>query len=666
MADEPKRIIDLTEVSSVAAGDYLAMDSEDGGTKKVKASYFTGGSENYMWGAIQGDIEDQTDLATRLNAIEETLPNKADIDGYYEDMSVGSAEQLLSNTYENDSTPYLYRTSGGSLEIGDRVYEDAIVGASFSVNQLVDKSKFISSSSSGVTLTPNGDGSITVTIENDLTSDVTLFFTANNSGSYIKIPAGHQYIVYSKTTRIGLGSFQNGYSGTSLGWNWIYTASSNVTILLGFKFSSGTTAGTYTIIPQITDLTLMFGSAIADYANSLPSGKLPWFNSYGFFLKDYYPYNAGGIESVKTSAKKVVGFNQFDKSKAVANSRWSGATTASYPGNTRSDYIPCFPNTTYYFKNVRGMSIMTPIYWYDANKEYISANSIGSPDPSSGTATSPANAYYMGINFPSSYIDTVCVNIHWDGERDGEYEAYEEHTYPLGNDELRGLYTLSNGKIVANGDVKTSDGQITRKYSAPLDLGTLDWVKITDTHGDFFQGTYLSRTNASALLSQKYVTKLNPYANDTDMIYFVFNINSSNGAILIRDSSYTDAATFKTAMSGVYLVYGLETPITESADPYTNPQLVDNWGTEEFVDTRDVPVPVGHDSRYLPDLKAKLESAPNNPSTNGKYFLQYENGQAIYVPVPSEVPEAPSEDGTYVLKATVSGGTATLSWVAEE
>lgn len=61
--DEPKRIIDLTEVSSVAAGDYIAMDSEDGGTKKIPASHFTGGSGQVMWGGIQGDISQQTDLA---------------------------------------------------------------------------------------------------------------------------------------------------------------------------------------------------------------------------------------------------------------------------------------------------------------------------------------------------------------------------------------------------------------------------------------------------------------------------------------------------------------------------------------------------------------------------------------------------------------------------
>jgi hypothetical protein len=76
----------------------------------------------------------------------------------------------------------------------------------------------------------------------------------------------------------------------------------------------------------------------------------------------------------------------------------------------------------------------------------------------------------------------------------------------------------------------------------------------------------------------------------------------TEAAIFVYDSNYdtiTSASAFKTAMDGVYLVYEKATPTTESADPYTSPQIVDNWGTEEFVDERDVPIPVGHESDYF-------------------------------------------------------------------
>ena len=49
-------------------------------------------------------------------------------------------------------------------------------------------------------------------------------------------------------------------------------------------------------------------------------------------------------------------------------------------------------------------------------------------------------------------------------------------------------------------------------------------------------------------------------------------------------------------MSGVYLVYELATPTTETAQPFTKTQLCDSGGTEEFV-TSGI-VSVGHKSKY--------------------------------------------------------------------
>jgi hypothetical protein len=63
--------------------------------------------------------------------------------------------------------------------------------------------------------------------------------------------------------------------------------------------------------------------------------------------------------------------------------------------------------------------------------------------------------------------------------------------------------------------------------------------------------------------------------------------------------SYT-LAQFKAAMSGIYIVYEIDEPTTETADPYINPQRSVESGTEEFVDglTRDVMVPVGNVTQY--------------------------------------------------------------------
>ena len=99
------------------------------------------------------------------------------------------------------------------------------------------------------------------------------------------------------------------------------------------------------------------------------------------------------------------------------------------------------------------------------------------------------------------------------------------------------------------------------------------------------------------------------------------------------DESLADAIT-----DGSHTVYKLTTPTTESTDPYTAIQICDPDGTEEWVDERTVPIPVGSLTKYTADLVGKLEDLPT-------------------------IPSAPSANGTYTLKATVSGGTVTYSWV---
>lgn len=74
------------------------------------------------------------------------------------------------------------------------------------------------------------------------------------------------------------------------------------------------------------------------------------------------------------------------------------------------------------------------------------------------------------------YKNNICINLHWDGERDGEYEPYEEHVYPLDSTlALRGIPKLdSNNKLYFDGDTYDADGTVTRKYDV-VDLGTLTW-----------------------------------------------------------------------------------------------------------------------------------------------------------------------------------------------
>ena len=70
--------------------------------------------------------------------------------------------------------------------------------------------------------------------------------------------------------------------------------------------------------------------------------------------------------------------------------------------------------------------------------------------------------------------------------------------------------------------------------------------------------------------------------------------------MLATNNAYTDAATFKTGMSGVYLYYELATPEEYIIDDFDMPVLydVDDWGTEEII-------PVEGQSSVAPVLELK-------------------------------------------------------------
>ena len=71
---------------------------------------------------------------------------------------------------------------------------------------------------------------------------------------------------------------------------------------------SGAVSGNTFVIENVfgIDLTVMFGSSIADYLYALESGTagvgVAWLKSYGFFSEDYYPNHAATLESVNASA----------------------------------------------------------------------------------------------------------------------------------------------------------------------------------------------------------------------------------------------------------------------------------------------------------------------------------------------------------------------------
>ena len=192
--------------------------------------------------------------------------------------------------------------------------------------------------------------------------------------------------------------------------------------------------------------------------------------------------------------------------------------------------------------------------------------------------------------------------------------------YPLDSDlTLRGIPKLdSSNNLYYDGDIYRADGSVARNYGI-VDLGTLNYTAYTSQGISYFYTSALSSLAKKpstqfqkANIICKYPTGTLQDLTTLDKYIWLF----TNGNLCIKDTAYSDAATFKASLSGVYLVYELATSTTETADPYQNPQLVDKDGTEEYVTTGIVPV--GHDTEYYLDADSVLTP----PSTTGTYSLK--------------------------------------------
>lgn len=541
-----------------------------------------------------------------------------------------SSAELLAETGETEQVPYNFRASGGGADIGDRE-TDMIVGGTVAWNQGL--SDGMPSVSAGATIT-GSDGVYT--------------FTASGQGNQAyrqsSGKADHVYLASvtfrtSDPANVKARMWGTDYSSAdTTDWQtkrviMKMAATGGFTIAVR-DYRTGDWDGVDVKWYMLFDLTQMFGTTIANYIYSLrqvnPGDGVEWFRK--LFPNDYYAYDTGTLRSVQTSAHKMVGFNAFDKNASdVTLGKYLDANGAeqSQSNSNITGYIPVIGGQTYYFANAANGALGRYMFWYDSGKNIISGGLIPYLD-GRNVQTAPANARYVRVSVRDELWDTYVVNLSWDGERDGEYEPYQAWNYPLDDSlTLRGVPTLdANNKLRYDGDTYASDGTVTRRYGI-VDLGGLDWNYTTSYTYPYFSvnlGLTNPFDNNMGMICARYQRLMPNMAGSffgarSDDKCINFGESSNSAFIKIRDTAYTDVASFKAAMNGVYLIYTLKTPTTESADPYTNPQIVSDWGTEEYVDAgveagaRDVAIPVGHETFYHEPLRQKIENLPKDFST---------------------------------------------------
>ena len=123
-------------------------------------------------------------------------------------------------------------------------------------------------------------------------------------------------------------------------------------------------------------------------------------------------------------------------------------------------------------------------------------------------------------------------------------------------------YTTSLGDVYYGGEIDVTTGVLTVTWCG-LDMGAITtWTKQTNALGEFFRATGLPipKMPATSKIEGEYSIG-NPYAVATDDIYMVYVVDGAGG-IILRDSDYTDAATFTNAMDGVHISYEIATSYT--------------------------------------------------------------------------------------------------------
>ena len=526
-----------------------------------------------------------------------------------------------------DAVPYLLRRSGGDLDIGDSE-NDKLVGGTIAWNQLINES---TSTLQGITKSfANGK--------------VVLNGTATQAGVIYIVPvgnyAGHKFLItsanmqnqyFSSVARDLTNSTTIALSGPGEDWgSRIVSVPSNCSEF-GFyiNFSADAVFDNFTFVCQAFDLTQMFGSTIADYITSLETANagagVLWFKK--LFPKSYYAYNAGTLESVNTSAHIMRGFNQFNITTKTDNKMFAWATGSPVTSNLSvvSDYIRVIEGQTYY------CNYKIQLMCYNFDKEYLGyLSEVGELVPTgtgsylTNDTTIPmgSNIYYVRLGFRSSINNNIDFTSTSDitfnisqpnttiSPHNGDYVHYSENTYLLDDTlTLNGLYKLDvDNKLYCDGDTYESDGTVTRKYGA-VDLGALTWTWFSENEVFYAtlancKGTPWGNSIPNCICEKYDAAGSNKVVTSTHTFDRVCYISDTH--IYLYDSSAIGktAAQFAEYVSGTTLVYELATPTIETANPFTNPQVVDKDGTEEYVDvginsgTRDVAIPVGHETMY--------------------------------------------------------------------
>ena len=398
----------------------------------------------------------------------------------------------------------------------------------------VNRLEPVSGMSNGITFTPNADG--TINLNGTFINNAWTQIIATHTLSEMGLSVGDTTTIYSDL-HIGIESYDENDARINFS-----------TAVNQFK--------TYTIPSGTVYVNILFYAATtaSGIAGTSINGNYKYLVAKGS-INTWTPYsNICPISGRSSVGVTDCGKNLFDKSTVVFGERFNaGGTTSVTNTLARSALIRIKPSTAYYFTNVVSAQTYSCVWWYDKDGNNVGYNSIagGIGEAVSGTFTSPATAYYVGVNLYGTHIDDAMVH---EGSSASAYEQYNGTTT-----------TIPLGQTVYGGTDEVVSGVLTDKMGE-VDLGNLTWLYDTSLTHPFMRSTGISALIKRPATSGTMANILCS-AFETQASYDI-STNGKQGIAVHTDGSLrcatpnmgTDPTAFKSFVSGMQLVYEKATP----------------------------------------------------------------------------------------------------------
>lgn len=201
---------------------------------------------------------------------------------------------------------------------------------------------------------------------------------------------------------------------------------------------------------------------------------------------------------------------------------------------------------------------LTACYFKEGTSTTITAATSKSGEFVPFTIPEDASTSWIRVNVAAGATTdmTILPMVCADGTTDTAFKPYDARSFTK---------SVSLGRTVYGGTLDVLSGVLTVDR-AMVDLGTLNWSYQSTQHRFYsiVSGAKFP-TSASvvgnAICTNYSIMRFDTLSTGSDNNVFA-TFDNGNAYVTIRDTRFTDVASFKTAMSGVQLVYELATPQT--------------------------------------------------------------------------------------------------------